>query len=91
MGLRVIMTGRQSRRVVGRPDVNSFCVDEKMKVTPEQLAVVRELIESSGINAYHGILRKEGYAISVVTEGYIPLGEKIYFCCGERTRYRTLS
>lgn len=83
------MAGRQSRRVVGRPGVNGLRVDEKMEVTPEQFAVVRELIKSSGINAYNDILRKEGYVTPVVAEGEIPLGEKINFYCGEQTRYRT--
>ena len=83
------MAGRQSRRVVGRPGVNGLRVTEKIEVAPEQFAVIRDVIESSGVNAYNNILRKEGYINSPLADGEIPLGEMIDFYCGEKNQYHT--
>ena len=83
------MAGRQSRRVIGRPGVNGLRVEEKIELSPDRFAMVRELIEECGVNAYNNILRKEGYITGSPAEGEIPLGEKIDFFCGDRTQYHT--
>lgn len=55
------MAGQQSRRVPGRPGVNGLRVTEQLQVTPEQMAVIRQIAKQSKINAQIDIERAEGY------------------------------
>ncbi len=55
------IAGRQSRRVPGRPGVNGLRIDDSVTVTPEQFAVLKEIVEQSEMNAQADISRAEGF------------------------------
>ncbi len=82
-----IMAGKQSRRIKGRPGVNSLRVDEKLQVTADQLAMIREIADMSHINAQKDIERAEGYH-PPLADGVAALGN-LQFVQGESTAYIT--
>lgn len=57
------MAGRQSRRIQGRPGVNGLRIDEKLIVTKDQMAAIREFAKASHINASKEISISEGYSL----------------------------
>ncbi len=83
------MAGRQSRRIPGRPGVNALRTKKYMEVTAEQLAVLGEIAESSGINAGRAISRAEGYVSLKENAETVELGSLIEFRLGEQTKYHT--
>lgn len=81
------MAGRQSRRVPGRPGVNALRTKSYIEVTREQLDVLSEIAEVSGINAGRAISRAEGYVSLKEDDTMVELGSKIEFRLGEQTKY----
>lgn len=45
------LAGKQSRRIPGRPGVNGMRVQEYLQVTEDQLRTIREIADTSHINA----------------------------------------
>ena len=82
------MAGRQSRRVPGRPGVNALRTNSYLEVTQEQLSVLREIGEVSGINAGRAIARAEGYIPLMENETTVELGH-MKFQLGEQTKYHS--
>ena len=83
------MAGRQSRRVVGRPGINGLRVDERIEVTPEQLAVLKTIADESGVNAAITISRAEGYT-AAKNDDLVEFGrQKLKFFPGEKLQYHT--
>ncbi len=82
-----IIAGKQSRRYKGRPGVNALRVEEKLQVTAEQLAVIREIAAASHINAQTDIERAEGYH-PPLADGVAVL-KKLQFVQGDTTAYIT--
>ena len=81
------MAGRQSRRVAGRPGVNGLRVDDYVEVTPEQFAVLQDIVKESAMNAQADISRAEGYT-PPLPEGVLSLAA-VNVRRGEKTRYVT--
>jgi poly-gamma-glutamate synthesis protein (capsule biosynthesis protein) len=81
------MAGRQSRRVIGRPGVNALRTNKYIEVTKEQLAVLSEIAETSGVNAGRVILRAEGYVSLKEDETSVELGNMVEFRLGDKTKY----
>ena len=82
-----VMAGKQSRRFVGRPGTNTLRVSDKLQVSAEQLAVIREIAAQSRINAQTEIERAEGYH-PPLPEGVAVL-RGLQFVQGETTAYIT--
>ena len=82
-----IIAGKQSRRYPGRPGVNALRVDEKLQVTADQLAVIREIADKSHINAQTDIERAEGYH-PPLADGVAVL-KNLQFVEGDTTAYLT--
>ena len=80
------MAGKQSRRVPGRPGVNALRTRAYMEVTQEQLDVLEDIAENSGINAGYAIARAEGY-VALKEEGTVELGAAMKFRLGDKTKY----
>lgn len=87
MGNAAPLAGKQSRRVQGRPGVNGIRVEEELKVTAQQLAVIRQIAQESCINAQTDIERAEGYH-PTLPEGTAVL-KNLKFSLGEETEYVT--
>lgn len=81
------MAGRQSRRVIGRPGVNALRINDYIEVTKEQLDVLGEIAEVSGVNAEHSILRAEGYVALNDDKDSVEFGKNVKFCLGDKTKY----
>ena len=81
------MAGRQSRRVPGRPGVNALRTETYMEVTKEQLDVLNEIAETSGVNANQAILRAEGYVALKEDNSSVEMGDMIEFRLGNQTKY----
>lgn len=81
------MAGKQSRRIPGRPGVNALRTKKHMEVTAEQLSVLKEIADRSGINAGRAISRAEGYTALKENEDSVELGSLIEFRLGEQTKY----
>lgn len=81
------MAGRQSRRVPGRPGVNGLRVDDYVEVTPEQFAVLEDVVKQSAMNAQADISRAEGYT-PPLPEGVLSLAA-VNVRRGDKTRYVT--
>ncbi len=56
-----MMAGAQARRVPGRPGVNGLRLNEKIRVSREDLEKVKEIAANCGVNVGREIIRKEGY------------------------------
>ena len=82
------MAGRQSRRTPGRPGVNALRTEKYIEVTADQLSVLREIAELSGVNASRKISRTEGYVALRDDENTVELGSMVEFRLGNETRYR---
>lgn len=82
-----IIAGKQGRRFIGRPGVNALRVDEKLQVTADQLAVIREIANASHINAQTDIERAEGYH-PPLADGVAVL-KNLQFVQGDTTAYLT--
>lgn len=80
------MAGRQSRRIPGRPGVNALRTNKYIEVTQQQLDVLNEIAETSGVNASRAIARAEGY-VPLKSEDTVELGNMVEFRLGERTKY----
>jgi len=81
------MAGRQSRRTPGRPGVNALRTNKCMEVTPPQLELLRQIAETSGINAGRAISRAEGYVALKEDENSVELGSLMEFRLGQQTKY----
>ena len=81
------MAGRQSRRVPGRPGVNALRTKRYFEVTKEQLAVLNEIAENSGVNDERNIYRGEGYVALKEDVTSVELGGHAGFYIGEKTKY----
>lgn len=84
---RSIMAGKQGRRIKGRPGVNALRIDQKLQVTADQLAVIRQIADMSHINAQTEIERAEGYH-PPLADGVAALGS-LQFIQGDSTAYIT--
>lgn len=76
------MAGEQSRRLIGRPGINGIRHNETYVVTKEQMAVLKEIADSTHINGSDDILRKEGY-LPELPDGLFNM-KKISFKLGEK-------
>jgi len=83
------MAGRQSRRIPGRPGVNALRTKKYMEVTPEQMEVLRQIADNSGINAARAISRAEGYVALKENEDTVEFGNLMEFRVGEQTKYHS--
>lgn len=81
------MAGRQSRRIPGRPGVNALRTNEYIEVTKEQFDALKDISETSGINAEHAILQAEGYASLNEDTDVVELSNKIKFRLGEKAKH----
>lgn len=81
------IAGRQSRRVLGRPGVNGLRVDDYVEVTPEQYAVIEDVVKCSNMNAQADISRAEGFT-PPLPEG-VTAFRTVNVRCGDKTRYVT--
>ena len=78
------IAGKQSRRLPGRPGVNQLRFKTILKVTPEQLASLKEIIEQTNVNAAENIARAEGYR-DPLPEGTVQLGKHVFFEVDDHT------
>lgn len=81
------MAGRQSRRTPGRPGVNALRTRRYFEVTKEQLAVLNEIAEHSGVNDEIAIARAEGYVSLKEDVTSAELGWHATFHLGEENKY----
>ena len=81
------MAGRQSRRLPGRPGVNGLRTVERVQVTPEQMAVIRQIADQSKINAQVEIEKAEGYHAGRPTD--IVSLKDLFFVEGPETKHVT--
>lgn len=81
------MAGKQSRRIPGRPGVNALRTNEYIEVTKEQFDAIKEVSETSGINAEHAILQAEGYASLNEDTDVVELSNKIKFRLGDKAKH----
>ena len=81
------MAGRQSRRTPGRPGINALRTTKYIEVTKEQLDVLNEISEISGINDNKKILRAEGYAALKEDADSVEFADMIEFRLGDKTKY----
>lgn len=72
------IAGKQSRRLPGRPGVNQLRFDTVLKVTQEQLDMLREIIAQTNVNAAEDIARAEGYRAELPA-GTVKLGKYVNF------------
>lgn len=72
------IAGKQSRRLPGRPGVNQLRFDTVLKVTQEQLDMLRDIIEQTNVNAAEDIARAEGYRAELPA-GTVKLGKYVNF------------
>ena len=80
------MAGRQSNRTPGRPGVNALRTNQYMEVTKEQMDMLRQMAQVSGINAARDISRAEGY-VALADENSLDLDGRITFRLGEKTAF----
>lgn len=80
-----MIAGEQNARVPGRPGINGLRVKKYVRVTPEELKLVRELADKTGINVSQLITAKEGYNAGI-KEGEAALGE-LRFVEGDKCEY----
>ena len=81
------MAGRQSRRIPGRPGVNALRTNRHFEVTKEQLEVLNQIAETSGINDEINLYRGEGYVALNEDVTSVELGYLTKFVAGEQTKY----
>lgn len=81
------MAGRQSRRVIGRPGVNALRTKRHFEVTKEQLEVLKQIADNSGINDELHLYRGEGYISAKEDSTSVELGYLTSFHLGEQTKY----
>lgn len=79
---RPMMAGNPSPAFKGRPGINGLRVNTKVVVTPEQLEVVKQIGDQSGVNARHLINRKDGYTAEL-PEGVAEI-DTMKFVVGEK-------
>ena len=84
------MAGRQSRRIPGRPGVNALRTKPYIEVTEEQLKVLSEIAETSGVNAGRAISRAEGYVALKEDDSTVELGSMVEFRLGNQTKYHAV-
>lgn len=82
------MAGRQSRRVPGRPGVNALRTHQYMEVTQEQMDMLRQIADVSGINAARDISKAEGY-VALTDEKTLDFDWRISFRLGDKTKFHT--
>lgn len=80
----VMMAGRQSRRVPGRPGINGLRFNETLVVKPDQFEVLKQIVKESNINIAKEISRREGYLLPL-PEGALELGP-VDIKVGEETK-----
>ena len=86
------MAGKQSRRTPGRPGINILRTPRYFEVTKEQLEVLHQIAEESGVNDDINISRGEGYVAQKEDLTSVELGYLAKFVVGEQTKYHiTLS
>ena len=81
------LAGKQSRRIPGRPGVNGMRLQEYLQVTEDQLRTIREIADTSHINAQKDIERAEGYH-PPLPDGIAEL-KNLQFKLGDETKYIT--
>ena len=81
------IAGKQSRRIIGRPEVNALRFDEVIELTPSEYEAIKHISDFSGINAQDNIERAEGY-IDAVPEDITALKD-LKFKKGDKTFYHT--
>jgi len=81
------MAGRQSRRVPGRPGVNALRTNRYFEVTQEQLDVLRQIADNSGVNDDIAIARAEGYVALKDDPTSVEFGHAAKFHLGDKTKY----
>lgn len=81
------IAGRQSRRYEGRPGVNALRISSYLQVTEEQFKVIKEIGETSKINAQRNIERAEGY-FTPLADDVEALGN-LEFKLGNETKFVT--
>jgi poly-gamma-glutamate synthesis protein (capsule biosynthesis protein) len=84
------VAGRQSRRIPGRPGVNALRTKPYIEVTEEQLKVLSEIAETSGVNAGRAISRAEGYVALKEDDSTVELGSMVEFRLGNKTKYHAV-
>lgn len=71
------LAGNPRPGVPGRPGVNPLRFGKIYRVSPHQLECLREVAKSSGINAYHDLMIKEGFS-RPDPEGIVRLGNDLF-------------
>ncbi len=81
------MAGKQGRRTPGRPGINVLRTPRHFEVTPEQLEVLREIADISGVNDSIKISRGEGYVAAKGDNELVEFGFMTTFHKGDQTKY----
>lgn len=79
------MAGRQSRWFTGRPGVNGLRHKELYELPRELLETVRTLADTTHINAWDDVYRREGY-LPALPEGHVALGKHLLFREGKEVK-----
>ncbi len=53
--------GEQTARIKGRPGINPLHVEKHVELTPSDFAVLKQIIQKTGVNAQRDLEKKEGY------------------------------
>ncbi|MBE6656685.1 MAG: CapA family protein, partial [Ruminococcaceae bacterium] len=77
------MAGKQTERCPGRPGINGIRIEEKLTVTKEELAFIRDLSTRMRVNVSKEITRREGY-YPPLADNEAELGE-LKFKLGDET------
>ena len=80
-----MMAGIQSERVPGRPGINGMRIEEYIEVTAKQLESIKEIAESTNINAERNIDRSQGYLPDL--EDHIAEFGPLRFVLGDTSRH----
>ena len=77
-----MMAGVQARRVAGRPGINGLRLNQKIRVSREDLEKVKGIAKNCGVNIGREIIRKEGY-LPALPDDVAEFGE-LNFAVGEK-------
>lgn len=78
------IAGKQSRRLPGRPGVNQLRFKTVLKVTQEQMDIIKDIAEQTGVNDGENIARSEGYR-DELPEGTFKLDKHIFLEVSDHT------
>ena len=81
-----MIAGAQTGRMKGRPGVNPLRVNQHVELEPEEFAVLRGIVQKTGINAQRELEKREGYHGGVNANDHTETVGGVQFVRGEVTR-----